>query len=70
MGGKRKHSGPSISFNLEGPIAELFQQVREAAQKDPQFWAYGNLTNADLARFLLTERLTEMASKLGVLDDA
>ena len=59
----------SISFNIEGKIADLFDKVREAAKKDPAFWGYGNLTRTDLARHLLTQQLVELAKQLGVLDD-
>lgn len=59
----------SISFNIEGPIAELFDEVREAAKNHHEFWSFGNLTRTDLARHLLTKELVELAKKLGVLDD-
>lgn len=59
----------SISFNIEGPIAELFDKVREAAKNHPDFWGYGNLTRTDLARHLLTKELVELAKQLGVLED-
>lgn len=59
----------SVSFNIEGPIADLFDKVREAAKKHPDFWSYGNLTRTDLARHLLTKELVELAKKLEVLDD-
>jgi len=62
-------SKTSISFNIEGPIAELFDKVREAAKKHPDFWGYGNLTRTDLARHLLTKELVELAKQLGVLED-
>lgn len=60
---------PSISFNIEGHIAELFDKTREAAQNHPEFWGYGNLTRTDLARHLLTKELVELAKKLGVLNE-
>lgn len=59
---------PSISFNIEGPIAELFDEVREAAKNHHEFWSFGNLTRTDLARHLLTKELVTLAKKLGVLD--
>ena len=60
---------PSISFNIEGPIAETFDKVREAAQSHPEFWGYGNLTRTDLARHLLTKELVVLAKRLGVIDE-
>lgn len=59
----------SISFNIEGNIAQLFDKVREAAKEHPEFWSYGNFTRTDLARHLLTKELVELAKQLGVLDD-
>jgi hypothetical protein len=59
----------SISFNIEGQIADLFDKVREAAKSHPDFWGYGNLTRTDLARHLLTKELVDLAKQLGVLDD-
>lgn len=62
-------SKSAVSFNIEGPIADLFDKVRVAAQKHPDFWGYGNLTRTDLARHLLTRELVELAKQLGVLED-
>jgi len=60
---------PSISFNIEGKIAELFDEVRAAAKDHPDFWGFGNLTRTDLARHLLTRELVQLAKQLKVLED-
>jgi len=59
----------AVSFNIEGPIADLFNKVHEEAKSHHEFWQFGHLTRTDLARHLLTKQLVELAKQLGVLDD-
>jgi hypothetical protein len=59
----------SLSFRLEGDIADLFLRCREAAKKNPQFWIHANLTKADFARHLIMKSLLEMARDLGQLPE-
>jgi hypothetical protein len=60
----------SVSFRIEGEVAELFNSTREAARAKPEYWAFARLTKADFARKLLMEGLVPLARELGVLPDA
>jgi len=59
----------SISFRIEGEVAELFNKCRDEARKKPEYWAFARLTKADFARKLLMEGLVPLARELGVLDE-
>ena len=59
----------SISFRIEGEVAELFINTRDAARKKADYWAFARLTKADFARKLLMEGLVPLARELGVLDE-
>ena len=67
---RRKNDDPdeqkvkSISFNIEGRVAKLFEEVRAKATNIPEFWAHSRLTKADFARHLLMKSLVEMAKDL------
>lgn len=57
---------PTLSFRLDGEVAELFERAREAAKQQPEFWIYARLTKADFARHLLMRSLLEVSRELGV----
>ena len=57
----------SLSFRLDGDVAELFEKTREAASKRPEYWAFARLTKADFARQLLLTQLLKVAEDLGTL---
>jgi hypothetical protein len=65
-GGDKKSS---ISFRIEGDVAELFNRTRDEARKKPDYWAFARLTKADFARKLLMESLIPLARELGILDN-
>ena len=69
MSSEETADSKAVSFNIDGPIASLFNQVHEAAKGHHEFWSFGHLTRTDLARHLLTKQLVELARQLGVLDD-